>query len=87
MKSVSINKEKKSHILRGLTNTIVLFGSFLGSFYLNYKFIGGNTLVDIGLFLLSIVIVIGISQMCKTSHHHNVSERKIKKIEEILHAK
>jgi hypothetical protein len=58
---------------------LITFSMILTTFYLNYKFIDGNNFVDC-LLLLAIV-----SKGCTNlKKYKNVSEEKLKRIEEIL---
>lgn len=86
MTSIMINKAKKSNLFRLVLDNLIFFGSFTGSFYLNFKLIGGNVFLDILLFILGIIIIIAFHQKCKMKFYHNVNDDKINQVEKILNS-
>jgi hypothetical protein len=83
MASIFIYKEKKSFIRRFLNN-LNTFGCLGFSFYFNYKFIGGNDFFDSIIFIFFIISASGIIMTEGKKHFFEVSDKKIKKIEDIL---
>lgn len=83
MASIFIYKEKKSFIRSFLSN-LNTFGCLGFSFYFNYKFIGGNDFFDLIIFLLFIIIFSCKAMTEHEKHFYNVSDEKIKRIEDIL---
>lgn len=86
MTNIQINKYKKTNFFLAVFKTLSFWIITSFSFFFNYKFIEGNNFLDFIIFLAItlhlIVIVYGITRVCKI--YNNVSENKIKKIEEIL---
>ena len=86
MTSIFIFKEKKSFIRSFLGNLNIL--GFLGfSFYFNYKFIDGNDFFDLIIFIFFMVIFSDKVETERKKHFFNVSDEKIKEIEDILRNK
>jgi hypothetical protein len=83
MASIFIYKEKKSFI-RSFLNNLNTFGCLGFSFYFNYKFIGGNDFFDLIIFIFFIILVSSRIMTEHKKHFFEVSDEKIKKIEDIL---
>ena len=84
MKNIHITTQKKSHILRVIASNLSFFSFFVGSFYVNHKFIGGNNFLDTALFLLFIVVFYAIAIKGNTVSYFGIKKDKVKKIQEIL---
>lgn len=80
MASIFIYKEKKSFIRIFLSN-LNIFGCLGFSFYFNYKFIGGNDFFDLIIFLFFFYTIFLKDH---EKHFYDVSDEKIKRIEDIL---
>jgi hypothetical protein len=79
-KTIKINKEKKSRLIKFLS-LITVFTVLGLSFYLNHKFMNGNNFFD-SIILLSFFAVANGLTFDKS--YFEVSDEKFKKIEEIL---
>lgn len=83
MASIFIFKEKKS-FMGSFLNNLHTFGCLGLSFYFNYKFIGGNDFFDLIIFFFFITIFSGKVMTEHKKHFYDVSDEKIKRIEDIL---
>ena len=84
--NIVISKYKKWGVFTKTIAHLSSIGLLVASFYLNYRFIGGNDLLDFILFLCFILRIIGIYNLIHTKHklYNCVADDKIRKIEEIL---
>lgn len=85
-KTIEIDKRPKTGFFRILFGIVAFWSLLLFAFYFNYKFIDGNNFLDFIIFMITIIIFIGyiLRLEKKVSRYDNVSDDKIKAIEELL---
>lgn len=86
IKTIEINKNPKTGFFRKLFSSIAYWSLVLFAFYFNYKFIDGNNFLDFIIFILIITCACdkALSLMKVIIRYDNVSDDKIKAIEELL---
>jgi len=84
--TIEINKRPKTGFFNFLFNSIVYWGLLLFAFYFNYKFIDSNNLLDFIILLIVAVSFVAYIALLKEdiTTYNNVSDDKIKAIEELL---
>ena len=86
--NIEINKGKPAGFFKKAFDYFASYLILSVSFYFNYKFIDGNNFLDFMIFIVAMMIFIGaivkFSRIYKK--YNDVSDKKIRKIEEILNS-
>lgn len=84
--TINIYTHKRSSFFTRMLGNFCFWAIIASIFYLNHRFIGGNSFLDLFTFLSAIIMVIAliIDFGRKVITYYKVSDKKIKQIEEIL---
>ncbi len=84
---IQINKKGKTGYVKSVFSLIIWWCVLIFAFYFNYKFIDGSNFLDFIIFLTIMISFITYIVNLSTKYYevyYNVSDDKIKKIEDIL---